>query len=311
MFSSLSVLRLDDYVYTTESFKEAKNLLTEKGTAVLAFDSGRSSYITKRIFLNLARAFGQAPNAYFTGYDGAGVVFVEGHTSNANITEYPEISNEIQEAEGRGSTDQWPFLYLKSKTVPIPIIGVVILFLTFSVGMLRRRIQISQLVCAQNAKLFFLGAGFLLLETKAITELSLLFGSTWIVNAFVITAFLIMGLIANTVMIYHKVSLQSSYIALFVLLVLGLILPYSVFNALPQTGRTLAAALFAALPVFFSGLIFSRTFRDIARPEEALGVNLMGAVLGGILENIVMIGGTPILGALAILIYALSALPKR
>jgi hypothetical protein len=237
-------------------------------------------------------------------------VFVEGHKSDANITEYPEITTEIQEAEGTGSTDQWPFLYLKSKTVPIPIIGVVILFLTFSVGMLRRRIQISQLVRAQNAKLFFLGAGFLLLETKAITELSLLFGSTWIVNAFVITAFLVMGLISNTVMIYHNVSLRSSYIMLFALLGLGLILPYSVFNVLPQTGRTLTAALFAALPVFFSGLIFSRTFRDVTRPEESLGVNLMGAVVGGILENTVMIGGTPILGGLAILIYALSALPR-
>ncbi|MBV9340877.1 MAG: methyltransferase domain-containing protein, partial [Acidobacteria bacterium] len=42
MFSSLSVLRLDDYVYTSESLMEAKNLLATGGTAVLAFDSGRN-----------------------------------------------------------------------------------------------------------------------------------------------------------------------------------------------------------------------------------------------------------------------------
>src|SRR5262249_376491 len=48
MFSSLSVLRLDDYVYTLESMREAKSLLAQNGTAVLAFDSGRNSYITDR-----------------------------------------------------------------------------------------------------------------------------------------------------------------------------------------------------------------------------------------------------------------------
>ena len=87
------------------------------------------------------------------------------------------------------STDNWPFLYLASKTVPIPVIGVVILFLTFSLGLLRRRVSISKIADAQNRHLFLLGAGFMLLETKAVTELSLLFGSTWIVNAVVIQHF--------------------------------------------------------------------------------------------------------------------------
>jgi hypothetical protein len=39
----------------------------------------------------------------------------------------------------------------------------------------------------------------------------------------------------------------------------------------------LVAAVFAGLPVFFSGLIFSQTFRDVQVPTEGLGVNLMGA----------------------------------
>jgi hypothetical protein len=59
--------------------------------------------------------------------------------------------------------------------------------------------------------------------------------------------------------------------------------------------------------VFFSGLIFSRSFRDVAEPAQGLGINLLGAVLGGVLENLVMIGGTPILGLLAVLLYGLSA----
>jgi hypothetical protein len=36
-------------------------------------------------------------------------------------------------------------------------------------------------------------------------------------------------------------------------------------------------------------------------------MNLFGAVLGGILENTAMIGGTPILGVIAIILYASAA----
>jgi spermidine synthase len=313
MFSSLSVLRLDDYVYTTESFKEAKNLLALNGTAVLAFDSGRTSYITDRLFLNLKRAFGKAPAAYYTGYDGAGVVFVEADSNEQPVLDYPNISKELESHESTAimSTDHWPFIYLESKTIPIPVIGIFILFLTFSLGMLRRQIPISHLASPQNVHLFFLGAGFLLLETKAVTELSLLFGSTWIVNAAVIAGFLIMGLLANTLMIFREGSRRFAYIALFSLLAIDLFLPYSFFNTLPTAARTMVATIFGALPVFFSGLIFSRAFRDVSRPAEALGVNLMGAVIGGILENAVMIGGTPTLALLAVILYAASALVLR
>jgi hypothetical protein len=310
MFSSLSVLRLDDYVYTLESFREARSLLAENGTAVLAFDSGRSSYITSRIFFTLTRSFGKAPAAYYTGYDGAGVVFVESNGTVPKLTDYPEIGNELEASRASAivSTDHWPFLYLQSRTIPIAMIGAIVLFLTFCLGLLRKNIPIPDLANAQNLHLFLLGAGFMLLETKAVTELSLLFGSTWIVNAVVIGAFLAMGLLANTIMIFRQGSRRLFYMALFLLLAVDLFLPYSAFSALAGGVRTLIPAVFAAWPVFFSGLIFSRAFRDVARPTEALGVNLLGAVIGGVLENAVMIGGTPTLGVLAVALYGLSAL---
>ena len=313
MFSSLSVLRLDDYVYTTQSFEEARKLLAPNGTAVLAFDSGRTSYITDRIYFNLKNAFGTAPLAYYTAYDSAGVVFVEGNENKPTVTQYPEIGKELESHQATAimSTDRWPFLYLESKTIPFPIIGVVILFLFFSWSMLRRQIPLSDLASSQNLHLFFLGGGFLLLETKAVTELSLLFGSTWIVNAVVITAFLLMGLLANTLMMFGGGSRRWPYIALFALLAIDLVLPYSMFNNLPNSTGIVVAAAFAALPVFFSGLIFSRSFRDVANPASGLGVNLMGAVIGGILENAVMVGGTPILGILALVLYAASAIALR
>ncbi len=94
---------------------------------------------------------------------------------------------------------------------------------------------------------------------------------------------------------------------LFALLAIDMFLPHAWFGALPGGARSFAAATFAGLPIFFSGIIFSRAFRDVTRPAEALGVNLIGAVIGGVLENAVMIGGTQVLGVLAILLYAASA----
>ena len=45
----------------------------------------------------------------------------------------------------------------------------------------------------------------------------------------------------------------------------------------------------------------------MSKPAEALGVNLLGAVIGGALENTVMLAGTVVLGILAIFLYSLSA----
>ena len=45
--------------------------------------------------------------------------------------------------------------------------------------------------------MFFLGAGFMLVETKAVVHMALLFGGTWIVNSVVIFAVLVMILVAN------------------------------------------------------------------------------------------------------------------
>ena len=45
--------------------------------------------------------------------------------------------------------------------------------------------------------MFFLGAGFMLLETKGVVHMALLFGCTWIVNSVVFFAILVMILCAN------------------------------------------------------------------------------------------------------------------
>jgi hypothetical protein len=309
MVTGFSSIRLDNYVYTLESFTEARNLLNENGTLVLAFGGGRT-FISERLFATLAKTFDAPPLAYFTGYDTSGVVFVEGKAAESNlIKDYPEISKELQvnQATTILATDHWPFLYLRSRVIPFAIWSILALFLYFAASVIERRVPLQHLVNRQGLHLFFLGAGFMLLETRGVTELSLLFGSTWIVNAVVITAFLVMGLLANTFIVFRPVSRGIAYAFLFVILATSMFVPYSLFDALPATAKVLASATLAGLPVFFSGLVFSRSFRDVKRPAQGLGINLLGAVVGGALENLVMVGGTPILGVLAFLLYGLSA----
>ena len=48
---------------------------------------------------------------------------------------------------------------------------------------------------------FFLGVGFMLMETKGITELAKIYGSTWIVVSVVIVSVLFMAYIANLLII--------------------------------------------------------------------------------------------------------------
>jgi len=309
LLSGLSSVRLDNYVYTLESFREARSLLRENGTLVLAFCGGRT-FISDRLYATLASAFSAPPRAYFTGAAGSGVVFVEGKAAASNlILDYPEISKELQlrQASTLLATDHWPFLYLESRTVPFAIWSVLAMFLYLAASMLGKYVPLRRLASRQGLHLFFLGAGFMLLETKGVTELSLFFGSTWIVNAVVITAFLGMGLLANTLTMFRPVPRGAAYAMLFAILAMSMFFPYSLLDSLAPTPRMLSAATLAGLPVFFSGLIFSRSFRDVEQPAQALGINLLGAVVGGILENLVMVGGTPVLGILALLLYGLSA----
>jgi hypothetical protein len=55
--------------------------------------------------------------------------------------------------------------------------------------------------------------------------------------------------------------------------------------------------------------VFSRSLSKSTNTNQALGINLIGAIVGGALETSVMIGGTGILGPLAILLYIGSAVP--
>lgn len=310
LLTGYASVRLENYVYTKESFLEAKKLLAPGGTLMLAFASGRT-FLTDRLYATLASAFGVPPSAYETGYDGGGVVFVEGAArTGTEVFGFPEISRSLQRNMSSSvlATDNWPFLFLKNRRIPDSILGVLALFLLGAVMLCHRTLPLRNYTSRESLHMFFLGAGFLLLETKGITELSLLFGATWITISVVIAAFFVMAILANIVIATWKVPFWLSYAGLFIILFATEAFSYSRLNGLPAAEKILAGGVLAALPVFFSGLVFSASFRGTLVPSQALGLNLLGAMVGGALENLVMVGGTSILGILAVVLYAGSAI---
>lgn len=117
-----------------------------------------------------------------------------------------------------------------------------------------------------------------------------------------------MALLANILVMYWSIPRSVSHAALFVLLLLSVVLPYSLLGGLSTPIKVLVTAIVVGLPVFFSGMIFSRSLRGVGSPAQALGVNLLGAVVGGTMENIVMIGEIQSLGIPVISVYGVSAL---
>jgi spermidine synthase len=314
LMSARSSLRLDNYVYTLESLQSAKGLLKPGGLLVLSFDSGRDSYVTRRMFATLERAFGTPPHAFYTGFDGGGVTFVEGNLSDSAASrQFEDITGQLEKdsAEALIATDYWPFLYLQNRRIPLASFWSLILFLYCSEILLNRTLKIKSLLNPKSLHFFLLGAAFLLLETKSVTELSLVFGSTWIVNAVVIAGFLAMALLANTVVMFRQFSYLTAYIGLFACLAISIVFPYHMVAGFGPLSKVLVAGTVAALPVFFSGLIFSKSFSTASNSHQALGVNLFGAVAGGMLENTVTLGGVPLLGILAVILYGLSAALSR
>ncbi len=92
-------------------------------------------------------------------------------------------------------TDDWPFLYLREPAIPalnlrgMAIVAVLSLVILLAFAPVRR--------ARPSGRMFFLGAGFMLLETKGVVHMALLFGSTWVVNSIVFFAILSMILLSN------------------------------------------------------------------------------------------------------------------
>lgn len=208
------------------------------------------------------------------------------------------------------TSDDWPFLYLRGRLIPDLTIRSMVLLGVLGVGLVylflpKGRVSI-------NGRMFFLGAAFMLLETKAVVQMALLFGSTWLVNSAVFFTVLILILLANLyVLKVRTVHLLWHYVGLLVFLAAGVLVPLDLFLSGGTLWRYAAPCILALGPMFFAGVIFARSFRDAVNPDLAFGSNIAGSVVGGLAESFSTLLGFRYLLLLAVAFYLLSAWSPR
>ena len=305
LFSSMSNLRLDGFVYTVESIRAAYALLKDDGMLTLSFGFTQD-WMELKLYRMVAEATRRTPLLYV----GPGHVVL--CVSRRELPAPPTAINGLQRSVMtvappiEAATDDWPFLYLLGKTVPTDyaiVIGGLLFLSLLAVGALRGRS-----FGRSDTHFALLGMGFLLLETKSISDCSLYFGTTWLVTLIVVTGVLLMVLAANVVAGRLARFSLWLYLPLFSVLALLSVVPRETILALGFPGRLAWAVLAVPLPVFFAGLIFSTGFREAANPSALFGANLIGAMVGGFSEYLGMAVGSQHLSYLVIAAYAGSLL---
>ena len=303
LLGHLSSIRLDNYVYTIEAFQDAYRLL-KPGGLLSVFHMSLTSYIGDRIYLLLTAVAGRPPlRLYFKDHTLFNNLFVQGE--GVPIYE-PSKEDLVRLTRIKIPEDDWPFLYLKRPTIPWHygqvLIGVILIaFLGSTIAM---KGQLGKL----DLRLFLLGAGFLLLETKSVTQMSLLFGSTWVVNMLVFSSILAVLLGANAYVIRweHKnrlVSLHHLFWGLCLVLVVIVFIPISWIAGQHEVVQWLLGGTLVALPIGLAGLIFPLLFKEVDDPRAGFASNLMGAIIGGAAEYCTMWLGIRYLTLVAALFY--------
>lgn len=316
-FSDYSNMRIDNFVYTEESFREAMASLKPTGVMFIKFQINHP-WMSRRLADMLEQTFGKPPVVFQaeSSYSTTATCFVisPGHRVEDALAADPRLASFvttnkkiIQETHVPPTTDDWPYLYQEGKWVPRTYYSIAVLVILLTLALYWQIPEARK----QPPSLFFfsMGAGFLLLETQVISRLALYFGTTWQVNGIVISALLMALLGANAIVTYFGKWLRPWWIVVCLLAGLAFVywLPPSVLPASPAEAGIALAAVFS-VPVFFAGLLFAMQFKKVASPSAALGANILGAVLGGLLENLSLLLGMRGLLPVTILLYCFAAL---
>ena len=305
-------IRLDNYVYTLEAMEATRRLLKPEGLFVMSF-SGERPWFTKRLYDVVTLAFGKKPLIVQPGI--AFFVVSPGDHVEAALAADPQLQEFVKNhsgvklAEATLITDDWPYLYQQYRGVPV-IVWILSLGLAAVCWLAFSRLKESHEGIQWH--FFFLGAAFMLLEVQIISKLALLFGTTWLVNSIVISSLLLFILLSNlTVSFFPHFPRDLAYAGLFGTLALDYLVST---NALFYESLVMRAAVASALycaPVFFAGLVFISSFKQVGFKAEAFGSNLLGALVGGLLESLSFLIGIKALVIVAALLYLLSLVTAR
>lgn len=319
--SVMSSLRLEFFLYSRESFEEAISLLDpQHGLFVVGFSIGWKDWVAQRIYHTMELANGGEPLAVKAGNYLDTVTFVAGpglHQAMARLPQMPGVQSvgaELARADVRPVRDDWPFLYQNPRSFPFVYLGSLLLVLI--AGGYLARAAVGRTSGSSRTRLdwtmFFMGSAFLLVETKNLSQLSLLFGATWITNAVVFSSIFVMAIAANLIVTrWATPRLPLLFVLLWAALLLSYFAPFSELTQLAPLARGVIGGAVTALPVLFSSLIFAKMFQQTGDAANALGSNILGGLFGGALEALSIFIGIKAMALLAIAVYGAAALSSR
>lgn len=321
--SGFSGVRLESFMFTEESFRAVRERLKPNGLVVV-YNYFRERWLVDRLANTAAAAFGAEPRVHVHPARSQLGVLMAGPrlqtlAADPVIPDRVAAFGHVQEPSPAvmlqrdrtiaPATDDWPFLYLKDRHVPRHYVWVVAFILIVSAGLvgLVRRGRPGR----WSWHFFLLGAGFMLLETRAITQFALLWGSTWVVASMAIASVLVMTLAAN--LIVSRVEIRRPMLvgaALVGLLALNFALPV---GRVTFDSRAVESLFYAALqfsPIVCAGLLFGSAIRRSPSLPADFGANLLGAMVGGTAEYLSLLLGFQSLLILVAVCY-LGALATR
>lgn len=314
LVSSTANLRLESFLFTEEAFASVREHLATDGVFIL-YNYYREPWLISKLGSQLEAVFGHEPLLRL--YDqhqaalaaGPLVTSVDAQPPGDGVDPPPAINGPAP----RHATDDWPFLYLREPSIApyyLAALAFMLLLAVLSIGLTARRTGAT--ARAFSPHFFALGVAFLLLETKSLVSFSLLFGTTWIVNAlafFAILVSVLLGIVVTALVKPRRV--WPLYAGLLVSLLVAFLLPPEQLLLDPPILRYSLVAAVAFAPVFFANLVFTFSFRDVRAADMAFASNLVGAMVGGVLEYMALLTGyrwlVVLVGAVYVIAYLLAS----
>jgi len=301
-----SAIRLESYLLTVQSLEAVRAHLAPGGT--FAMYNYYAPFLESRYASTIEDAFGRAPCAEVGAPLGGrrlAVLTVRPAGPVLNCASFYHGSRIAP------ATDDHPFPYLPGNDIPKQYLWM--LTAIFALSLLLVRVAGGKLSQMRSyVDLAFMGAAFLLLETKNIVQFALLFGTTWLVNSLVFAGVLIAVYLAVETASHVRLPRPAVlYAALIASLVLTWLVPPESLLGLPIVARFLAGSALAFAPIYLANLIFAQRFSDVASSGPAFAANLLGAMVGGALEYVALITGYRFLLILIGVLYGLAFVTSR
>lgn len=288
LVSGQSALRLESYLFTSDAMRAARAHLNPGG-AFGMYNYYREGWLIDRYAQTIEQAYGYPPCIDQLGSVAWFALLMIGREQHdvACATTWDPGTRAVAEP----ASDDYPFPYLRTRSIPPLYLVALALILLVSVVVIRAAAgPFGQM--RTYLDLFFMGAAFLLLETKNVVQFALLFGTTWFVNALVFFGILLAVFAA--VEVARRVRLWQPnvlYVALFGSLLLSWAVPQESLLSLDAPLRFVVAVSLAFAPVFLANLVFAQRFRDAGSSTVAFATNLLGAMVGGVFEYASLIVG--------------------